>query len=832
MKKFLLTTALILLAGVTMAQNAIDLTFNRNNSAAGTDATVTVGNTGDIDVTGITSTIACNYNWKAFGANSTTFPNSSILCPDKNTKEMTGDAAGVITLTLAGVPQNYQFKEFTFTSVALNGSGAFQSDNANAQHVDFILKQNDTTLAEKKDVAIKVNSNGGESVTVVLTPKEAIKAEDGKVTLKLNIVNNYTANGCFYGLFKIAIETKVVVAPEPEPEPEPTPDPTPADGAKVYFIQWKNTGTNYITEESDHRISVQSQDNKKPQFWMFIPTGNTNCYYIKNTATDRYIGSCNLTPSSASKIYTTTTPVEYYVAKTAATSGENANCYWFSSTDCTGYDNESAGPRALNKDGASSYVITWTAGISNVGSYWTLVETEDLYEVSAFDASTAIGSIGASYNMESASGENLTITDGNLALATPDSFDENQEWYFVGTGNTTGWQIASAAEPATVVGIVDGNITTGEGLTTKWKLNADKEKSGYFYFTSGETRLTVNGESLFRFTRLRSAFSRKLQIYNNPCGVAGNNYINHLKLNGDAVYGTIVYETAAKPGSYHVVYALDKGEVGKNESFDIDITLASNAASDLKATAYFDWNADGVFESEAVFTLNGTTGKATVSVPEWATDKQTRMRVRVNSNGIDLAEDEVNGFIYDFHIKAVEPQEGRTVTVSKNSWERGTVKLSSVAESYELGTTLTATATACGTATFVCWREEGVVVSTDAEYTFTVDHNIKLVAYFTANTDESSYPEEEENGEDGKDEEDTKVSSVAVNTITVEQLGGKIIAKGEETVTGMTIYTVDAATVAKGNGNSLDVQNIAEGLYIVRVATANSYKNVKLYISK
>ena len=101
------------------------------------------------------------------------------------------------------------------------------------------------------------------------------------------------------------------------------------------------------------------------------------------------------------------------------------------------------------------------------------------------------------------------------------------------------------------------------------------------------------------------------------------------------------------------------------------------------------------------------------------------MRVRVNSNGIDLAEDEVNGFIYDFHIKAVEPQEGRTVTVSKNSWERGTVKLSSVAESYELGTTLTATATACGTATFVCWREEGVVVSTDAEYTFTVDHNIK-----------------------------------------------------------------------------------------------------------
>ena len=77
--------ALALLAGAAMAQNTINLTFNRNNNAAGTDATVSVASTGDVDATGITSTIACNYNWKAFDANSTTFPNSSILCPDKNT---------------------------------------------------------------------------------------------------------------------------------------------------------------------------------------------------------------------------------------------------------------------------------------------------------------------------------------------------------------------------------------------------------------------------------------------------------------------------------------------------------------------------------------------------------------------------------------------------------------------------------------------------------------------------------------------------------------------------------------------------------------------------
>jgi hypothetical protein len=118
---------------------------------------------------------------------------------------MTGDAAGVITLTLAGLPENYEFTKITFTSVALNGSGAFQGDNANAQHVDFILKQDDTVVAETKDVAIKVNSNGGETVTVDLIPATAIKAANGTVTLKLNIVNPYEARGCFYGLTKITI---------------------------------------------------------------------------------------------------------------------------------------------------------------------------------------------------------------------------------------------------------------------------------------------------------------------------------------------------------------------------------------------------------------------------------------------------------------------------------------------------------------------------------------------------------------------------------------------------------------------------------------------------
>ena len=44
---------------------------------------------------------------------------------------------------------------------------------------------------------------------------------------------------------------------------------------------------------------ASTYDVAKRIFWELIPTGEENTYFIKNTATGRYIGSCNKTPSSA-----------------------------------------------------------------------------------------------------------------------------------------------------------------------------------------------------------------------------------------------------------------------------------------------------------------------------------------------------------------------------------------------------------------------------------------------------------------------------------------------------------------------------------------------------
>lgn len=356
-------------------------------------------------------------------------------------------------------------------------------------------------------------------------------------------------------------------------------------------------------------------------------------------------------------------------------------------------------------------------------------------------------------------------------------------------------------------------------MGTKWKVNKGKV-NGFYYFTSNNTTLKVEGDSLFRFTRLRSAYARSLKIYNNPCGAIGNNYIKKAEIHGEGAIGNIIYEANNKPGTWHVMYALDKGEVVKGGKFNMDITLASSAANDLTAIAHFDWNSDGIFETAVPLTLDGTAGNAEITVPEWATETKTRMRLRVNSNGLDLAEDDVHGFIYDFHITVVpETDATRTATVGVNASDRGVATLSEIAENYAYGTTLTAKATAKGNARFVCWREEGVIVSTDEEYTFTLDHNIKLVAYFSPNTQE--------------DKEETCIKEIELdNDIAFVIDNDKITATGNSNVTGITIYTADAAVVAKSNNNIIYTTNIKEGVYIISATTDRGYTNDKIYLNK
>ena len=194
--------ALVLCTAGAMAQGTIELTFNKTDA---TNATVEVASDA-IDVAGITATVTSNYNWKALTANNTTFPTASMLCPDKNTKDMTSGNEAVFTITLNNVPANYSFKNTTFTSAALTGGGAFQ-EHTETRHVDFTLKKGEEILGTKTDESIMVTSHNGTAVNIEFEMNTAYKAEDGTLTLTLTLAKGTNNNGCFYGLTKITFET-------------------------------------------------------------------------------------------------------------------------------------------------------------------------------------------------------------------------------------------------------------------------------------------------------------------------------------------------------------------------------------------------------------------------------------------------------------------------------------------------------------------------------------------------------------------------------------------------------------------------------------------------
>ena len=814
MRKIYLSILLLAFAAIIPASAAksIKLGFTRT----GTDAasvTISVTDENGTSIEGAAATLTTSHEFKGTG-NAVT---ESIICPNVN-----GNTSPTIklTFTITGVPEGFTFDNINAHIHALNNAGKYQEiGDGVVRQWNVEAKQGDelANFGSLSNIDIAAGIPGANKEWSIAGSKVAA---NGTIVVELTITAGGTNSGCFFGLSALALTNENSdEGGEGGEDEEETPTVNPdTENCKIYNISWKTTGGNYATEGSDGSIYVAGYAVTERQFWRFIPTGNENCYYIQNTATGRYIGSCNKTPSSASRITTTTEPVEYYVAPTSATSGEIKGCHYFSSTDCDNYSNEAAGPRALNKDGASNYVITWQAGTSRVGSYWKLIETTDLYEIRPFEPSSTIGNIEVSYNISTATRNIAIAPDGSIIMSEKDLADDKQGWYFVGSNNREGYIIASTSDLTSAIAINNG-VFTASAEGNRWKVYASKENAEQYYFKTvdgGET-LFIDGDSLFTFGKQRNAYARGNQIYNNPCGALSSNYITAAKLHGDDALSTITYEAASAPANWHVLYTTDRGRVAMGGSFTLDITLAKAASNDMAIHAYFDWDADGIFETTQQMSISGSSASGTFTAPETASTAETRMRVRVNENGFNNAEDDVEGVVYDFVITAAPAMKGRTVTIGTNAKGRGTATLSQVADEYEKGTTLTATATPSGSNSFICWKEGNIIVSTEAEYTFSVDHNIALTAYFTPDT------------ANGDDIITGIASTTATTDVEIAAGEGYIQAVSSDEVKSIAIYTSNAALAGKAKGDKISIAGLSKGIYIVKVRTADGEKNIKFY---
>lgn len=148
----------------------------------------------------------------------------------------------------------------------------------------------------------------------------------------------------------------------------------------------------------------------------------------------------------------------------------------------------------------------------------------------------------------------------------------------------------------------------------------------------------------------RSEYCKSLGIYVLPCGDKGAAYLKSLSITGENgnVTNALNYTASAQPSNYYNMVRTDSAEVIKGKTFNLKYE-AEGMTSDYTVTAYFDWDKDGVFESKQEF-LSDKSGSAEITVPAEAAEGKSRMRIRVNDNGLDGADDDVNGATYDFQI--------------------------------------------------------------------------------------------------------------------------------------------------------------------------------------
>lgn len=145
-----------------------------------------------------------------------------------------------------------------------------------------------------------------------------------------------------------------------------------------------------------------------------------------------------------------------------------------------------------------------------------------------------------------------------------------------------------------------------------------------------------------------TALQKRLGVYHLPCGTAGAAWIKSLSVSGTAenVADALNYTSSSKPSDYYLLVRKDSATVHPGKVFTLAYK-ATGVDNNYAVTAYFDWNKDGVFEASREF---GSQAEASVeiAVPDTATLGVVRFRLRLTSNGMEGADEDVEGRTCDF----------------------------------------------------------------------------------------------------------------------------------------------------------------------------------------
>lgn len=762
MKSAILSVLCLGAACAATASEPLTLTFQRSGTDAGSVVVTS-------SLSGVTASLtSVSHSLKAFG--------SETLCADANGNS---NPTIVYTFSLAGLPADWSFNQVGLDITGYNSSGKHQlSTDKVKRQFNVSVAANGSIIASYTDLDPAAGIEDARKVWETNTT--AIVKPTSPATLTITVTKGTENNGCFFGLNSIILSTVGGV------DPNPGPDPAPSN--KIYNIKWKNNTQSYITAMADGSIQIGNYNIKNPVFWEFIPTDKENCYYIRNTANGLYIGSCNKAPSSNSRVSLSTVPVEYYVHLSAATSGDNKGCYWMSSTDCDNYSDETKSPRALNKDGASNYIITWTAAVGNIGSYWTLVETTDLYEICPF-------TIGTPYNIADEAG-NMYDHSGNWTEYNPSA--KNTRWIFDGTSNAEG-------------GYKIVNAQTNQPINDGARYRVVADGNHYGFITADSVRLQLGGKGTFGFIRARNDFALNNRIYQMPCGQISDTWISSVS-HGEFHYpmataadekltaGTI----NSAPRKYEIL-TRDAITATPGSEIALDINLNKVPTEAYSLIVFADFDRDGIFEysTEPACSQNIV---ATVKVPEATKLGDIRMRLRLTANGLKGADDDVLGEILDLKLNIIEPGTALLNPIVKpNDASRGTAEWANNI----------AMARSKGNALFLYWSEGmRVVGATNRLEVEPANNQRTLIAVFSANTDDL-------------DGIDPVLLNTANTNAEITYNGSEIAVKGAEAIS-LLLFNLNGQVVAATESSVLSAAGLASGVYIAKAITSEGVVSSKI----
>ena len=270
MKKLLLTIALALVCGATIAQNAVEFTFTRN----GNGATVAVNG-----ADGVTATLAATSPSNAWNTGGAMASRTDVLCPNTNTSATSEGSPITYTLTVEGL--NTTVTGVAFTHIAVNSGGNLQpSNDVDVRHCNFKLEVNGEAAGTLSNQNIWI-PNGATDKTIAFDNLEI--AANGTLTIKLTLYKGTTNNGCFYGLTKITLtqpETPAEVSYLTQVTASDLMAKTKATNIAIKNLSYTNNRW-FVGNTGAAPYSAEEFANDAIFIWEPVQAGVAGSYYLK-----------------------------------------------------------------------------------------------------------------------------------------------------------------------------------------------------------------------------------------------------------------------------------------------------------------------------------------------------------------------------------------------------------------------------------------------------------------------------------------------------------------------------------------------------------------------